>query len=460
MSRRPPLPSLNSLIPTGMSSSRGTASSSGPPSRQPQQSLNATLPSSQRSNAASAPPPSRPSLHLNELRSTAAEPPRQEQNQNLSSLSRSVAAQAPPSAAPVSFTEQVAKVRMGAEALALMAQEEYNKQKEQDRNASRAASITPIPSQPGARAMGAEDIIRPQVLFPTPSPSSAIQRPPDRVSFHPTTLPEGSITDASKLLSNLEISKKAAIAASSAAQAQVLARDNAVSGAKNTVESIVSTIAARATPSSAAPVQTSSPAPVSSPASALPQPSEVRQQPPPPSSPPLFRPIIPSSLQTFEESPSMMDRASRSRVDYTPFVQTREALFSSPPPSSANQSVLDRISSLEKELEECYKKVVSRESISKKMAQKNELLKQQIKVLEQQLQEARQAQQGVVDDDATSSNSSNASSSTASFRSATSQHSDDEGREGGKRKTKFKKNKKMYNKTSKKYNKTSKKARY
>ena len=405
---------------------------------------------------------------------------------------------------------------------------------------SRAASITPDPSQPGARAMGAEDIIRPQVLFPTQSPLSAIQRPQDRVSFHPTTLRQGSITDASKLLSDLEISQKAASAASSAAmapvqqssaapsdsgagvetdlvsrrqsrplhsnaelpglskaqqarrtgarmgtpasaalssaeliqpsaaQAQVLARDNAVSGAKNTMESTVSTLAARAaTPSSAAPVP-SSPAPLQ-PSRPAPVPSSKVRQPfrspaPSPLSPPLFRPIIPSrsSVRTFEESPSMMDRASRSGVDYTPFELTRQAPFSSPPPSSADQSVLDRIRSLERELEECYKKVTTRESILKKSGEKNIAQREQIRVLEEQLQQARQAQQAL-DDDATSSNSSNASSSSASFKSATSQHSDDEGREGregGKRKTKFKKNKKMYNKTSKKYNKTSKKARY
>jgi hypothetical protein len=193
----------------------------------------------------------------------------------------------------------------------------------------------------------------------------------------------------------------------------------------------------------------------------------LRSPAPPSPTPPLFSPIQPSRVQTFEESPSMMDRASRSGVGYTPFEPTpSQALFSSPPPSSADQSVLDRIRSLERELEECYKKVQSRESMLKKSGEKNIAQREQIRVLEEQLQQARQAQQ-VLDDNASSNaSSSSASSSSASFKSATSHPYDDEGAdEGGKRKTKFKKNKKMYNKTSKKYNKTSKmyknkKARY
>jgi hypothetical protein len=141
-------------------------------------------------------------------------------------------------------------------------------------------------------------------------------------------------------------------------------------------------------------------------------------------------------------------------------------LFSSPPPSSADQSVSDKIRSLEKELEECYKKVELRQSLLKNRGSKNVAQQEQIRVLEQQLQQARQAQQDQIrvleqqlqqarqaqhalHDDATSS--------SASFGSATSNPYDHDDAEGGKRKTKFKKNKKMYNKTSKKYNKTSKK---
>ena len=363
---------------------------------------------------------------------------------------------------------------------------------------SRAASITPDPSQPGARAMGAEDIIRPQVLFPTQSPLSAIQRPQDRVSFHPTTLRQGSITDASKLLSDLEISQKAASAASSAAmapvqqssaapsdsgagvetdlvsrrqsrplhsnaelfglskaqqarrtgarmgtpasaalssaeliqpsaaQAQVLARDNAVSGAKNTMESIVSTLAARAaTPSSAA--------------------TESQRAPPPPFKAP------PSAAQEVVVAPDDQTAARLQFYKSQPRPSNAAIAFS-PPPSSADQSVLDRIRSLERELEECYKKVTTRESILKKSGEKNIAQREQIRVLEEQLQQARQAQQ-VLDDDATSSNASTKSFDTAPESDGRFSDAD----EGGKRKTKFKKNKKMYNKTSKKYNKTSKK---
>jgi len=399
---------------------------------------------------------------------------------------------------------------------------------------SRAASITPDPSQPGARAMGAEDIIRPQVLFPTQSPLSAIQRPQDRVSFHPTTLRQGSITDASKLLSDLEISQKAASAASSAAmapvqqssaapsdsgagvetdlvsrrqsrplhsnaellglskaqqarrtgarmgtpasaalssaeliqpsaaQAQVLARDNAVSGAKNTMESIVSTLAARAaTPSSAATEsQRAPPPPFKAPPSAA---TESQRAPPPPFKAP------PSAAQEVVVAPDDQTAARLQFYKSQPRPSNAAIAFS-PPPSSADQSVLDRIRSLERELEECYKKVTTRESILKKSGEKNiaqreqirvleEQLQQarkaqqeQIRVLEQQLQQARQAQQ-VLDDDATSSNASTKSFDTAPESDGRFSDAD----EGGKRKTKFKKNKKMYNKTSKKYNKTSKK---
>jgi hypothetical protein len=348
---------------------------------------------------------------------------------------------------------------MGAEALALMAEEAWRQEQDKKKASSAApASAAIAPVQPSSAAPSDSGA----ALLPGLSKAQQARRTEARMG-----------TPASAALSSAELIQP------SAAPAQVLTRDNAVSGAKNTLESMVSTIAARIgtlaspapVPSSPAPLQPSSPAPVPS--------SEVRQPfrsppAPSPSSPPLFRPIIPSSVRTFEESPSMMDRASRSGVDYTPFEPTRQALFSSPPPSSADQSVLNRISSLEKELEDCYKKVELRQNLLKSRVDKNVAQQEQIRVLEQQLQQARQAQreqirvleqqlqqarqaQQVLDDDATSSNASSASSSSASFKSATSHPYDDEGAdEGGKRKTKFKKNKKMYNKTSKMYNKTSK----
>ena len=450
MSRRPPLPSLNSSIPKGMANSQGAAASSGPPSRRQQQSLNAILPSLQRSNAASAapatpappsssgpPPRQQQSLNLNALQRSTAAPsaaqPRQEQNSNpsslpsLPSLQRSVAAQAPP---PPSAA--IAPVQPSSAAP----------------SDSGAGVQGPLSS-----AMAAN--IRPQELFLSPpsraepetdfmsqeAESAALQRQsrPLLSNFSSSGTfnsgPANSPSTASLIpgLSREQQDRRGRrarmVPPASAASAQVLTRENAVSGADNALKSMVSTIA------------------IGTPAS----------------------PLQPSTPRMFEESSSLMDRASKSGIDYTPFepTPTRQALFSSPPPSSADQSI--KIRSLEKQLEECYKKVELRENLLKNQGSKNVAKQEQIRVLEQQLQQARQAQQDqikvleqqlqqarqaqqVLDDDAISSNAT-----SASFGSATSNPYNNDDAEGGKRKTKFKKYKKMYNKTSKKYNKTSKK---
>lgn len=433
MSRRPPLPSLNSSIPKGMANSQGAAASSGPPSRRQQQSLNAILPSSSRLALASAPP-------------SVAQPQRQRQEEILNpSLQRPVAAMAPvqpSSVAPSDLGAGVQGPPSSATAANILPQElflsppssaelETDLMSQEAESAALRRQSRPLLSNFSSSGYGTFN------SGPANSPSTA--------SLLPGLSREQQARRGRRMGPPASADPQQVARVQMGAEALALMAEEALRQEQDSKK-----------------------------ASSAASDSIVRRRllrSPAPSTPPTL-PIQPSTPRMFEESPSVMERASR--IDYIPFEPTRQALFSSPPPSSADQSVLDRIRSLERELEECIKKVTSRESLLKNRGSKNiaqleqirvleEQLQQarqaqeeQIRVLEQQLQQARQAQQAL-DDDATSSNASSASSSSASFKSVTSNPYNDDDAEGGKRKTKFKKNKKMYNKTSKKYNKTSKK---
>jgi hypothetical protein len=262
------------------------------------------------------------------------------------------------------------------------------------------------------------------------------------------------------------VRKGAETSASMVEEAYRKEKNVALIAAQNVMKNVVPAAAAAATAkmaqvksSAATESQRAPPPPFKAPPSAA---TESQRAPPPFKAPP-------SAAQEVVVAPDDQTAARLQFYKSQPRPSNAAIAFS-PPPSSADQSVLDRIRSLERELEECNKKVVSRESILKKCGEKNIAQREQIRVLEEQLQQARQAQQEqirvleqqlqqarqaqeVLDDDATSSSASTKSFDTAPESDGRFSDAD----EGGKRKTKFKKNKKMYNKTSKKYNKTSKK---
>jgi hypothetical protein len=309
-------------------------------------------------------------------------------------------------------------------------------------------------STSAAKAASRSGVITPQALFSSPpaQPSSE--------------------------LSIAGVRKGAETLASMVEEAYRKEKNVALNAAQNVMKNIVPAAAAAATAkmaqvksSAATESQRAPPPPFKAPPSAA---TESQRAPPPPFKAP------PSAAQEVVVAPDDQTAARLQFYKSQP-QPSNAAIAFSPPPSSADQSVLDRIRSLERDLEECYKKVTTRESILKKSGEKNIAQREQIRVLEEQLQQARKAQQEqirvleeqlqqarqaqqVLNDDATSSNASSASSASSSFASTKSFDTapESDGRfsdadEGGKRKTKFKKNKKMYNKTSKKYNKTSKK---